>query len=204
MSVSISVFLLRLLIAQELIASFSTNTCRVRGSNFARWCVVEDSCHLWHKRKQTNCVLYAILAPTEKLHFAVNGRFMHALVDYMYTAVYYSLLLQCYTYHRFASFLRSRISSSSYEKVFQLNKWQEKVYPATFENDVVCFQGAACLVIMVVLLQSTITLMVIKCHIAILNSLMPCNSHIALYHLNNWLSSSWEDTFRGAQINAPT
>ena len=27
--------------------------------------------------KSTNCVLYAILARTENLHFAVNGRFMH-------------------------------------------------------------------------------------------------------------------------------
>ena len=27
--------------------------------------------------KSTNCVLYAILARTENLHFAVNGWFMH-------------------------------------------------------------------------------------------------------------------------------
>ena len=66
MSVSNSVFVLRFLIAQELIASFSTNAYRVRGPNFAR------------NAKSMNCVLYAILARTENLHFAVNGRFMHS------------------------------------------------------------------------------------------------------------------------------
>ena len=51
MAVSNSVFVLRLLTAQELIASFSTNAYRVSGPNFARRCVVECRCCLWCKRK---------------------------------------------------------------------------------------------------------------------------------------------------------
>ena len=43
--------LLILLIVQELIASFSINTYKVRGPNFARRCVEEGRCHLWHTCK---------------------------------------------------------------------------------------------------------------------------------------------------------
>ena len=43
--------MLHLLIAQEVITSFSTNTYRVLGPNFAIRCAVKDRCHLWHKRK---------------------------------------------------------------------------------------------------------------------------------------------------------
>ena len=72
-----SVFVLHLLTAQELIASFLRNAYKVSRPNFARRCVVEGGCHLWHKCKSDNCVLYAILARSEKLHFAENGQFMH-------------------------------------------------------------------------------------------------------------------------------
>ena len=78
MSVSNSVFVLRLLTTQELITSSSTNTYKVSGPKFARRCVVKWKCYLRQKRKKsTNHVLYAILAHNEKLSLAVNGRFMH-------------------------------------------------------------------------------------------------------------------------------
>ena len=48
--VSNFVFVLRLIIAQQLIASFSMNAYRVRGPNFARRCAVESRYYLWHKR----------------------------------------------------------------------------------------------------------------------------------------------------------
>ena len=51
MSISNSVFVLCLITAQKLIASFSMNTYRVGGQNFARRCIVEGWYNLWHKCK---------------------------------------------------------------------------------------------------------------------------------------------------------
>ena len=44
---------------------------RVHGPNFTVYAIYDINAKL------TNCVLYAIFARTENLHFAVNGRFMH-------------------------------------------------------------------------------------------------------------------------------
>ena len=78
MFVSSSVFVLRLLTAQELITFFwQIDTYIVSGPNLAIRCVVESRCHQWHNAKLTNSILYAILPRTEKLPFAVNGQLMH-------------------------------------------------------------------------------------------------------------------------------
>ena len=61
--------------AQELIASFSTNTYRVRGPNLARRYVVDTMYDI--NTKSTNYILYSIFFRTKNLHFVVNGKFMH-------------------------------------------------------------------------------------------------------------------------------
>lgn len=69
-----SLFVLRLLTVQKLNALFSMNAYKVSGPGFTSRCVnsIFDI-----NAKSTNCVLYTILASTERLHFAVDSQFMH-------------------------------------------------------------------------------------------------------------------------------
>ena len=86
MSFSNSVFVLCLLTAQELIASFSMNTYRVSGPNFARRCVGEGRCHKCENRQIASCMLFwpvlknYILWGHIDVHVCISGVFMFVQV----------------------------------------------------------------------------------------------------------------------------
>ena len=77
MSVSNSVFVLHLLIGQEVIASFRRMHTEFMDQTLPKGAQQSVDAIYDINAKLMNCVLNAILARTENLHFAMNGPFMH-------------------------------------------------------------------------------------------------------------------------------